>query len=83
MNTHKNARLTFARRIEMVQDMTDRGMSPAAAAAEWRSWMFSLSPGRGPRRGLLALEKLLQPLFECRQTRLSIGRRRALTLDLP
>jgi transposase InsO family protein len=32
MNTHKNARLTFARRIEMVRDMTVRGMTPAAAA---------------------------------------------------
>ena len=26
MNVHKNARLTFARRIEMVQEMTERGM---------------------------------------------------------
>jgi transposase InsO family protein len=33
MNTHKNARLTFARRIEMVQDMVLRGMTPWAAAA--------------------------------------------------
>src|SRR3954463_12894229 len=32
MNTHKNARLTFARRLEMVQDITQRGMSRAAAA---------------------------------------------------
>src|ERR1700674_1942426 len=32
MNTHKNARLTFARRLEMVQDITQRGLSHAAAA---------------------------------------------------
>ncbi len=33
MNTHKNARLTFARRLEMVQDMTDRGLCATQAAA--------------------------------------------------
>jgi len=33
MNTHKNARLTFARRVEMIQDITQRGFSPIAAAA--------------------------------------------------
>jgi len=33
MNTHKNARLTFSRRLEMVQDMTLRGLTPGAAAA--------------------------------------------------
>ena len=33
MNTHKNARLTFARRVEMIQDLTIRGMSVSAAAA--------------------------------------------------
>jgi transposase InsO family protein len=32
MNTHKNARLTFARRLEMVQDITQRGVTHAAAA---------------------------------------------------
>ena len=32
MNTHKNARLTFARRVEMIQDITQRGFSPIAAA---------------------------------------------------
>ena len=32
MNTHKNARLTFARRLEMVQDVTQRSLSQAAAA---------------------------------------------------
>jgi transposase InsO family protein len=32
MNTHKNARLTYARRIEMVQDVTQRGLTLAAAA---------------------------------------------------
>ena len=33
MNTHKNARLTFARRQEMVQDMIERRVSPVAAGA--------------------------------------------------
>jgi len=31
MNTHKNARLTYLRRLEMVQDITERGLSPAEA----------------------------------------------------
>ncbi len=34
MNIHKNARLTFARRQELVADMVERHMSPAAAAAK-------------------------------------------------
>jgi len=33
MNTHKNARLTFIRRQEMVCDIVERGMTPVAAAA--------------------------------------------------
>jgi transposase InsO family protein len=33
MNTHKNARLTFARRQEMVQDMIEREISPSVAGA--------------------------------------------------
>ena len=33
MNTHKNARLTYARRMELVEDITERGLSPCAAAA--------------------------------------------------
>jgi transposase InsO family protein len=33
MNTHKNARLTFARRLELVRDMTERGLSPVAAGS--------------------------------------------------
>ncbi len=33
MNTHKNARLTFARRLEMVMLMTAGGLRPCAAAA--------------------------------------------------
>jgi transposase InsO family protein len=32
MNSHKNARLTFARRLEMVQDMTEHGLSVVEAA---------------------------------------------------
>lgn len=46
MNIHKNARLTLARRLEMVQDMTVRGLSaPEAAeqhgvtAATARKWL--------------------------------------------
>ena len=33
MNTHKNARLTFARRRELVMDILERGLTPCAAAA--------------------------------------------------
>ena len=33
MNTHKNARLTFARRIELVTDIVDRKRTLCAAAA--------------------------------------------------
>jgi len=33
MNTHKNARLTFARRLEMVLQMTKGSLTPCAAAA--------------------------------------------------
>jgi transposase InsO family protein len=32
MNTHKNARLTYLRRLEMVQDITEGGLSPSEAA---------------------------------------------------
>ena len=34
MNIHKNARLTLARRFEMVRSIVDRGLTPAEAAAE-------------------------------------------------
>jgi transposase InsO family protein len=34
MNIHKNARLTLARRIEMVRSIVDRGLTPAEAVAE-------------------------------------------------
>ncbi len=33
MNTHKNARLTFARRLELVMDVLERGLTLCAAAA--------------------------------------------------
>jgi len=33
MNSHKNARLTFARRVEMIQDLTNSGMGISDAAA--------------------------------------------------
>jgi len=32
MNTHKNARLTYARRIEMVRDIVEQGLTPRAIA---------------------------------------------------
>ena len=34
MNTHKNARLTYLRRVEMVQDITQRGLVASDAAAK-------------------------------------------------
>lgn len=34
MNTHKNARLTYLRRLEMVQDIVERGFSASEAAAK-------------------------------------------------
>jgi len=34
MNTHKNARLTYVRRLEMVQDITERGLAASEAAAK-------------------------------------------------
>lgn len=34
MNTHKHARLTFARRAEMVKEMTEQGLSACEAAAK-------------------------------------------------
>ena len=33
MNTHKNARLTFVRRIELVRDIVDKGFTPCTAGA--------------------------------------------------
>jgi transposase InsO family protein len=36
MNTHKNARLTFARRMQLVRSILDQELDPAAAAAEQR-----------------------------------------------
>jgi hypothetical protein len=33
MNTHKNARLTFVRRQEVVRDMIEHQMTPATAGA--------------------------------------------------
>jgi len=34
MNTHKHAQLTYLRRLEMVQDITERGLSASDAAAQ-------------------------------------------------
>ncbi len=34
MNTHKNARLTYLRRLELVQDITEGGLSASEAAAK-------------------------------------------------
>ena len=33
MNIHKNARLTYARRLEMVRQMSEQGVSPCSAIA--------------------------------------------------
>ncbi len=33
MNIHKNARLTFARRLELVRDIVDKGFTPCTAAS--------------------------------------------------
>lgn len=59
MNIHKNARLTLARRIEMVQDITVRGLS-APTARKWLGRYLALGdagltdassrPARSPRR---------------------------------
>lgn len=35
MNTHKNARLTYVRRLEMVKDILDQGLTPGAAMAAY------------------------------------------------
>ena len=55
MNTHKNARLTYARRLEMVQDITERGDSIADAAASHgvsavtaRKWLGRFLAGLAP-----------------------------------
>src|SRR5688572_24223629 len=36
MNSHKHARLTYARRLEMVRQMTEQGLSACEAAASQR-----------------------------------------------
>lgn len=36
MNVHKNARLTFAGRREMVKDVVERRLTPCAAAVAYR-----------------------------------------------
>ncbi len=48
MNTHKNARLTFARRQEMVQDMIEHRISANAATA---SAVHTTDIPNGYRRG--------------------------------
>lgn len=49
MNIHKNARLTYLRRLEMVQDITDRGLPASEAAVAYgvsavtaRKWHVAL-----------------------------------------
>jgi hypothetical protein len=41
MNTHKHARLTFARRLEMVKQMTSEGLDAAqgVTAQTARKWL--------------------------------------------
>jgi transposase InsO family protein len=55
MNTHKNARLTFARRIELVTDIVERKLTPCAAAAAHgvtaataRKWLGRYLAGGAP-----------------------------------
>jgi len=43
MDTHKNARLTYARRLDMVQDIMERGFSCTAPADRHRSIHSSVS----------------------------------------
>jgi len=69
MNTHKNARLTFARRLELVRDMTERGLSPGLAgvahgvsAPTARKWL-----GRFLARGEIGLaDRSSRPAFSPR-----------------
>ena len=58
MNHHKNARLTFARRLEMVRDMTENALTPADAAAAAgvsaptaRKWLGRFLAGGEPALG--------------------------------
>jgi uncharacterized membrane protein len=65
MNIHKNARLTFTRRLEMVQDITERGLSQRAAALAltvldvvvmvliWREYRFRKEGKRLPATATL------------------------------
>ena len=58
MNTHKNARLTYLRRLEMVQDLTEGGLSAAEAgckhgvsavtARKWLGRETATAPALGP-----------------------------------
>jgi hypothetical protein len=62
MNTHKNARLTFARRLELVRDMTSGGLSPGMAGS--LHGVSALAGIFGPWAGWLGrpiLEACLQP----------------------
>ena len=79
MNIHKNARLTLVRRMEMVQGIVKRGLSPAEAAAEagvseptGRKWLGRYLAERiGLARPLLAPET--QPSID--QSREGAGHR--------
>ncbi len=63
MNTHKHARLTFARRIEMVRQMTEQGLNATQAAAAQgvtaptaRKWLGRfLAGGVNEERGRLRI----------------------------
>jgi hypothetical protein len=54
MNAHKNARLTFVRRLEMVKSIADRGLTPSEAAAE-----------AGPARSVAALQQPTRVRTRC------------------
>ncbi|SMC26401.1 leucine-zipper of insertion element IS481, partial [Andreprevotia lacus DSM 23236] len=55
MNTHKNARLTYLRRLEMVQDITQRrhtaeqaGATHGVSAVTARKWLARYLAGGAP-----------------------------------
>ena len=51
MNTHKNARLTYLRRLEMVQDITERGLSRLRSCRQARRQRRHRSQVAGPLPG--------------------------------
>ena len=88
MNIHKNARLTFARRLEMVQDVLERKLRPAVAAAKHdvsvptvRKWVGRYLAQGGPGLRDASSRPRVSPRATAPQTALAIVelRRRFLT----